>query len=213
MIESLSWIKDLLDQLFALGPVPVYAAILLACFVENIFPPFPGDTFIIGGGALVAAGRLDLYATMSAIVIGGMCSTMLLYFLGKKYGRNYFIRKNYALFSANDVAKVESRLERWGGGVFIASRFIVGIRSALSVSAGIARYPVGRMFVYSLLSYLAFTAVLMYLSISLIESFDAISRYIRMYQWLFWLLAGGIVTVYVVQRVRASGRKPGEESI
>lgn len=213
MIESLSWIKDLLDQLFALGPIPVYGAILLACFVENIFPPFPGDTFIIGGGALVAAGRLDLYATMSAIVIGGMCSTMLLYFLGKKYGRNYFIRKNYALFSASDVAKVESRLERWGGGVFVASRFIIGIRSALSVSAGIARYPVGRMFVYSLLSYLAFTAVLMYLSISLIESFDVISRYIRMYQWLFWLLAGGIVTVYVVQRVRASGRKQGEESI
>ena len=167
----------------------------------------------MGGGALVAAGRLDLYTTISAVVIGGMCSTMLLYYFGKKYGRDYFIRKNYSLFSANDVAKVESRLERWGGGVFVASRFIVGFRSALSVSAGIARYPAGKMLVYSLLSYLAFTAVLMYLSISLIESFDVISRYIVLYQWLFWLLAGGIVTVYIVRRMRTSGRRRGEENL
>lgn len=204
MTDSLILINDFLDSLFAYGPLPVYVAIFLACFVENVFPPFPGDTFIIGGGALVAANRLDLYLTMIVIVVGGMISTMLLYYLGVKYGREYFIRKNYSLFSARDIASVESRLTRWGGGVFIVSRFLVGVRSALSASAGIARYPAIKMIAYSLLSYLAFTSILMYLSITLVESFDVFARWFRLYQWIFWSAVGALFAAYIVWRLRGT---------
>ena len=59
----------------------MYVVLFAACFLENVFPPFPGDTFIAAAGALVAADRLHFGITLVVMMAGGMTSVMLLYFL------------------------------------------------------------------------------------------------------------------------------------
>ena len=70
MGEDLTKINQLLDFIFTYGPFWVYLALFAACFIENVFPPFPGDSFIVGAGALVAVGRLDLATTVVTIIFG-----------------------------------------------------------------------------------------------------------------------------------------------
>ena len=207
MTESLDNINLFLDQLFASGPLMVYLVLFAACFVENIFPPFPGDTFIAAAGALVAADRLNFALSLAVMVSGGMASVMVLYFLGRNYGRDYFIRKNFKYFSALDVVRMETRLQKWGALVILVSRFVVGLRTALAVASGIARYDTAKMVLFSALSYLAFTGLIMYLAASVVRNFDEIEQLFAAYTKVIWPIVLTGVVIFVVHRFWVLHRK------
>lgn len=202
MLESVDQVNVYLDHFFAYGPFWVYLIIWLACFLENIFPPFPGDTFILAGGALVALDRLEVGWLLAAVNIGGMLSVMLLYYLGRRFGHDFFMRKNYKYFSADDVIRMEARLARHGAWILGLSRFIFGVRSALAISAGIGRYPAIRTAVFSLLSYLAFSSLLIYVAITLIENLDLIEYYLVTYNSIVWPLVVLLAGLWVFRRYR-----------
>jgi len=175
MLQINAW----LDQIFALGTIWVYLAIFLACFIENITPPFPGDSFIVAAGGLAAASRLDLMPAFLSVVSGGMCSVMLIYLFGRYFGREFFLRKDYRFFSARDIIEVEQKFQRRGGLMLVASRFIVGFRVAL---------------------YTLFAGLLMYLGYKLVEHYDRIEYYFRTYNTIGWTIVIGIVVIYVARR-------------
>lgn len=202
MSESLANLNEYLDHLFAYGPAWVYAAIFAACFIENILPPFPGDTFILAAGGLVALHRLDLTVTVAVVLTGGMSSVMLLYYIGRHYGREFVIRKNYRWFTVDDVNRMEHRLENYGGLILISSRFILGLRSALAIAAGIAHYYPVRMFLYSLLSYIIFTGLLVTLAIKLVENFSLIEQYVRTYNIIVWPVVGLMIGLFIWRRIK-----------
>jgi membrane protein DedA with SNARE-associated domain len=201
MGEYIADINRYLDYVFAYGPVWVYLAILAACFIENITPPFPGDSFIVAAGALVAVHRLEPVPSFLMVITGGMGSIMLIYVLGRVYGRDFFMRKNYKLFSAADIMAVEEKFRRYGGLMLIASRFVVGFRVALALAAGMGRFPALKMFVYTLISYMAFAALLMYGGFKLVENLDRIEYYFHTYNYIAWPIVILIVVVYVVRRI------------
>jgi membrane protein YqaA with SNARE-associated domain len=117
MGESIDQINHYLDYAFMYGPVLVYAAIFAACFIENIAPPFPGDTFIVVAGGLAALGRLDWRVAFMAVIVGGISSIMLYYYLGRHFGHDYFRRKNFRFFTIDDIDAVQvSQVRRSAAG-------------------------------------------------------------------------------------------------
>ncbi|MEW6049496.1 MAG: DedA family protein [Candidatus Zixiibacteriota bacterium] len=210
MTDASPDLQRYLDYLFSHGPVWAYSALFLACFIENLFPPFPGDSFVVAGGGLVALDRLNYLPALFSIVAGGMCSVMLLYLFGLRYGRDYFLRKNYRYFGVRDITQMEARLVRWGALILIGSRFVVGLRTVLTLAAGIGRYPIGKMILFSLLSYLLFTALLMYLADALVTNFNVIEQYFRTYNRIIWPIMIVVVVIWFWRKWRpASDRKNG----
>ncbi len=207
MSDSPAQIDQLLDYMFTYGPFWVYLVLFAACFVENLFPPFPGDTFIVLAGGLVAVDRLDLWATSAVIIIGGLSSVMLLYWLGRRRGREYFMRKDFKYFSAADIRQIERRFNRWGGLILIASRFVVGMRVALAVGAGIGCYSPGRMLAYSTVSYILFAGLLMYLGAKVVENLDLIAYYFRTYNWIAWPIVIAFVLLLIGRKLWAVRKK------
>jgi membrane protein DedA with SNARE-associated domain len=207
MIDSLAQFNHYLDVAFSHGPLWVYALLFAACFIENIFPPFPGDSFIIAGGGLVAAGRLSLVPTALSIILGGMCSVMLLFFIGRNYGHDYFVRKNFKYFTADDVRKMHVRLQKWGALILIVSRFALGLRSIIAVAAGVAEYPVERMAVFSTLSYALFVSLWMYFGAEVVKHLDTIEYYISTYNRVFWPIVGLLAAGWLAKRYFDAKRK------
>lgn len=209
MTDNPEVISQWLDFIFSYGPFWVYAALFAACFVENIFPPFPGDSFIAAAGALVATGRLELLTSFGVVLIGGMGSVMVMYVLGRKFGRDFFMDKDYKYFSADDILQFERNLERWGGLLMVGSRFVVGFRSAIAVGAGIARYPTLRMVVYSLISYVLFAGAVFYLAMVVVDNLSLITEYFQTYNMIVWpivVIAVAALVVWKIQRVRARSK-------
>ena len=186
MSENPTQITEFLDQIFRFGTVWVYVVLLAACFIENIFPPFPGDSFIAAAAGLVALQRLDFLLTVFLILAGGLSSVMVLYYTGSNYGRKYFEKKNFKYFSTKDIATMELKLKRWGPLVLIFSRFLVGIRAGIAVAAGVARYPALMMFFYSTISYLLFTVLIVILAIGTVANLEAIKIYFTKYNLIVW---------------------------
>jgi len=209
MTDSPEQISQWLDYIFSFGVGWVYVALFVACFIENIFPPFPGDSFIAVAGALTAAGRLSFVGGFLIIIVGGLGSVMVMYALGRRYGRDFFLKKDYKYFSAHDIGQFERSLTRWGALLMVFSRFVVGFRSAIAVGAGIARYSTARMVLYSLISYVLFAGLLYYLAMVVVDNFDLISSYFRTYNMIVWpivVLAVAAVVVWKVTQVRARNR-------
>lgn len=207
MSDGLQNINEWLDVLFTYGSFWVYAAIFLACFIENLLPPFPGDSFILAGSGLVALGRLELFTTFLLVVAGGMLSVMILYRLGYTRGRAYLIRKNFRYLSRNDVQSMERRLTRWGGLILVFSRFIVGMRSALALAAGIGHYPPTRMVVYSALSYLLFVGLMYWATSTLVDNIEQIEYYLIKYSQVLLPIAIALVLGYLAHRFWALNRR------
>jgi len=200
MVENPQQITQFLDSIFSHGTLWVYLIILGACFIENLFPPFPGDSFIVAAGGLVAAARLDLYLTFALVVGGGVSSVMLLYCLGKSYGRSYFLKRNFKYFSAADIVRMEGHMKKWGGIILIFSRFVVGFRSAIALAAGIGRYHAAKMLLYSLISYIIFVGLLIYMAMVLVENYDRVAYYFRTYNTIVWPLVIALAIAYIVHR-------------
>lgn len=146
--------------------------------------------------------RLDAPIAMAAVCAGGMTSVMILYAIGRHYGRALIIRKNLRLISPADMASAEAQFAKWGGLILIGSRFVVGIRVMLAVVAGIAIYPARRMFIYTLISYLLFSGLLMYLGFKLIQNIDRLEYYFRTYNYFAWPIVVALVAIYLFRRLK-----------
>ncbi len=210
MTESLTKINEYLDLLFSVGPIAVYLVVLAACFIENIFPPFPGDTFIVASGGLAAVGRLDIFVSMIVVVAGGLSSVMLIYTFGRKRGRDFFVRKNYKYLSCDDINKMEHSFAKHGAWILIGSRFVVGARSALALVAGIGNYPSKKMLLFSFVSYILFSSLLMYIGFKLVENFEQIAYYFTTYNMIAWPLVIAGILFWVVRKVRENRGETAE---
>jgi membrane protein DedA with SNARE-associated domain len=182
MEQSLNLINDFLDKLFIYGPFWIYLALLGASFVENVFPPFPGDFFTIAAGALAAAGRLNIYVVFLLVYLGGISSVMVLYYLGSTYGREFFLRKNYRIFSASDILRLEKWFQKKGVTLLIFNRFIVGARSAVALVTGISHYSPLKTFLSVSVSFWLFNGLLLFSSYIFVVNFDTIAEYYHMYE-------------------------------
>ncbi len=202
MFDNLDTINEWLDIIFAYGVLWVYVVIFLACFIENLFPPFPGDTFIVAAGALVGIERLDLFLAFSSVVCGGVLSVMVIYIFGKNKGYNYFKKKNYKLYSEEDIEKSHIYFQKYGALILIFSRFVIGFRSALALAAGVGQYQVGKMFLYTIISYILFTSLLMYSAIAFIENYDGLASFIKTYNWIVLPLLIIAVVLYILSKLK-----------
>jgi len=206
MEQSLQLIETVLDRLFVYGPIWIYLVLFLSSFIENIFPPYPGDFVTITGGALAAAGRLNIFAVFVLAYAGGIMSVMVLYYLGKRHGRSFFIRKNYRYLSADDVRRMENWFERRGALLLLFNRFIVGARAVVALVAGISRYRVGGMFLYTSISFWMFNGLLLFSSYVFVVNFETITQYYKMYEKIAWPIILALVIAIAVWKITKSRR-------
>lgn len=193
----------------AVEPIYIYGILFAVAFVENIFPPIPGDTFTIIGGYLVAVDKLSLMPTYLAVTLGTITSVMLVFFLGYRGGREFFVRKNYRFFNASDVDRVTRWFDRFGAGTLIFSRFIVGARVAVAIGAGIGKYRPVKMAVYSYLSALIFHGTLIALAFLMHAYINRLAEGFDIYSKIILVIVSALVILWVVFVIRrvSHGRK------
>ena len=99
-----------LNLLSTHGPLIAYCLLFLSAFVENIFPPIPGDTVVLFGAYLVGRGELSFVPVFLTTVAGSFIGFMAIYYLGLKKGRDFF-NKNVgkSIFNSNFYNIFEGR--------------------------------------------------------------------------------------------------------
>ena len=152
--------EQIIATLNTLPNESIYLFLFINAFTEYLLPPFPGDTIMIFGAYLVGTGKLDLLTVYCVSTIGSVLGFLVLFSFGKHYGREFFLRKDYRFFSKGMILQIEEWFQRYGVGLIAANRFFSGVRSAISLFAGIANMKIMVTTLAALASSLIWNAVL-----------------------------------------------------
>jgi membrane protein DedA with SNARE-associated domain len=120
-----------------------YWAIAMLLLLENIgVPVVPGEFAMIVGAIFAATGRAGLNIVVVGIVsvIASFAGSEIGYLIGRFAGRELILRYGkYVFLKGHHLDRAQSTVDRYGGVVVIIARFIVGLREANGIIAGITK--------------------------------------------------------------------------
>jgi membrane protein DedA with SNARE-associated domain len=143
-----SSVDRFLEWMTGLPPFSVYAILIGLSAVENVFPPVPADVALVLGAFLARRGLT------SAPLLGFLCwiantaSSAGMYFFARRKGRAFFETGLPSRLMPPKVVQVleEAYARRGMLGIFI-SRFLPGVRAAVTPFAGLVGMPPARALV------------------------------------------------------------------
>lgn len=165
-------------------PPLVYGALVLSALLENLIPPVPGDTVVVFSAYLVGRGVLDLWLAYAATCAGGLAGFMAMYYLGFSRGRAFFAARGGRLFSAENLAKAEAWLARYGMALVAANRFLSGVRSVIALSAGMGRMEWRRVALWGLVSIVLWNGLMFYAGMLVGQHWERVLDYLEEYNRL-----------------------------
>lgn len=135
----------LLDALAALPLVPTYLALMALSALENVFPPVPADTAVALGAFLARRGEVSVVPLTLLCWLANVASAAGTYALGRRHGRAFFAHGwGRRVMPPSTLAALEDAYARWGTAGIFASRFLPGLRAAVTPFAGVAGVPAVR---------------------------------------------------------------------
>jgi membrane protein DedA with SNARE-associated domain len=149
------WIADLINAFGALG-----VALLMA--LENLFPPIPSELILPFAGFLVGRGELGFLPALIASTAGSLFGALVLYALGRWGGRNLILRYGRFLrVKEADLDRAEGWFDKYDEWVVLFGRMVPGVRSVVSIPAGMLGTPFVRFVLLTTAGSAAWNALLL----------------------------------------------------
>jgi membrane-associated protein len=181
-----------------------YGLLALACLVEYVFPPFPGDSVALFGVFLAVTAGYSGWATYVALNVGATVGGLLAYGFGRLFSdpakRPAFLASER---SKRAIATLEEQYARHGGLYLLVNRFVPALRAFFFVAAGIARVPVWQVIVYGGASAMLWNALLFALGWLAGESFEVLEGWVARYAMVAVAVAIAAFGVFWWRRRRA----------
>ncbi|MGP9724446.1 DedA family protein [Corynebacterium sp. AOP40-9SA-29] len=204
MFDSVvDWAVSLMDTLGAVG-------VGLAILLETVFPPVPSEFVLPMAGFTSTIGQLNVWAVFLAATVGSMIGAWLLYWLGMVVGaeRLRAIAEKMWLTEGEDVDKALHWFDRFGEATILFGRIVPGVRSLVSIPAGVHRTPLVKFSVLTLLGSSVWNGVLIWLGVALGDNWTAVSATINKYDvWVYVAVGLFVVGVLAALVVRDRRRK------
>jgi membrane protein DedA with SNARE-associated domain len=195
----MGWVTDYIEEFH-------YAAVAFVLFIAGLGVPIPEDIPLIYGGVMAGRGIMNVYVhfcvSMVFILVGDLC----LYNIGRRISLNAETPSRWQkLLTPQRQTKVQGLFAKYGSWAVFFGRFIAGVRGAVFLSAGMARFPLGKFIFFDLLAASISVPVWIGMGYWASANWEAISDKAKQYQLLVIgaLLVIGVLVIWVVKRRRA----------
>ncbi|KAM3097992.1 DedA family protein [Phormidesmis sp. 146-35] len=160
-----------------------YWGIGLLMFLENLFPPIPSELIMPLAGFTVSQGKMNFQYAVLAGVIGTVFGTLIWYYAGILVGEERLraLADRYGKWlglSGGDIDKANRWFYRHGTKAVLLGRLVPGIRTIISLPAGISRMRLAPYLVYSTIGTTLWTILLTYAGFLLGEHYDRVDEYL-----------------------------------
>ena len=191
-----------------LDPVWLYFALFLSAYIENIFPPVPGDTVTVFAGYLLGRSNHSVWGVVASTTVGSVAGFMTYYAIGRLIHPEYFLRKNYRFLPAARIKLAEEWFRRYGFWLVLLNRFFSGVRSVLSIVTGICRLPWLRVLILSGIGCAVWNGLLIWGGYLLGVNWATVNRVFAQYNRVLIVLACLLAVFLIVRRKMNSRRDP-----
>ena len=194
-----NWIKSIIEEFS-------YPGIIFLMLLENVFPPIPSELIIPLAGFVSTQGKLSLLGVILAGTLGSVLGAVALYYVGKKLGGERL--KSWADghgkwigLSREDLEKSDRWFERHGSKTVLFGRLVPGVRSLISIPAGISDMRLPVFLVYTTLGSAVWTAALAIAGRALGRNYEQVEHVIGP---ISTAVVVGIIVSLVIRAIRKS---------
>ncbi len=193
----IDWVIRIMEVLGAPG-------VGLAIFLENIFPPIPSELILPLAGFTASQGDFNVWAALAASVIGSLTGAYLLYWVGHAFGADRLrrIADWMWLVDAKDVDDALAWFSKYGTWSVFFGRLIPGVRSLISIPAGIDRMNPLTFGLLTTVGSLIWNSILIWAGVQLGEQWETVTRVFENYSSVVYISVGLIVVAVLVFLIR-----------
>lgn len=123
-----------------------YTGIFLLMLAENVFPPIPSEVIMPMVGYIAAQGQLSFTGSLLAGVGGSLAGAIFWYAIGRWIGNERLKRfadqhGRWLTLTSKDIEHASAWFKKRGWTAVLIGRMIPGVRTLISVPAGVAAMP------------------------------------------------------------------------
>ena len=119
-----------------------YAGLAAVMAIEVVFPPIPSEIVLPFAGFQVAQGELGFVPALLSSTLGAVLGALVLYAIARFGGRALVLRLHPLLrISERDLDRADGWFDRRAVPIVLFGRLVPGVRSLVSVPAGLSEMP------------------------------------------------------------------------
>ncbi|WP_299414132.1 DedA family protein [uncultured Dialister sp.] len=169
-----------------------YLALFICMVLENMNVPIPSEIILGFAGFLVSQ---DIFSFWPTVVIGtaaGIAGSVISYYMGAKGGRDMILKHTAkGGLGAKKMIAAKDWFENYGAIAIFTGRLLPGVRTFISLPAGIAQFPLPEFVLLTVLGTVPWTIFLVYVGSALGHNWTLLLDY-------KWEIAAVCVAISVV---------------
>lgn len=184
-----------------------YIGIFVLMLLESALIPIPSEITMPFSGFLASKGTLSLWPVIITGTIANLVGSYIAYYIGyfleetilltliKKYGK-------FILLTLGDYERARIWFTTYGDRIIFISRLLPGIRTIISLPAGMFEMDIKKFTVYTLVGCFIWSTFLTYVGFILGENWVALEKYFRQFEILIALVIIVAIAVYLKKHLK-----------
>jgi membrane protein DedA with SNARE-associated domain len=172
--------------------------VFLLMVLENLFPPIPSELIMPLAGFTAARGQMSILGVVLAGTLGSIAGNAFWFEIARAFGkaRTRALAERYGRWlglGPEEINKAEDTLRRNGPVAVFLGRFMPGVRTAISVPAGLVELPRGVFYLWTGLGTLIWTGALALGGYILEDQFNKVGEWAEPIGWV--ILGAALVAI------------------
>jgi membrane protein DedA with SNARE-associated domain len=192
------FVADIMGSVGLLG-----VGLILA--VETILPFLPSEVALPLAGFSAERGDFGLVAVIIAATVGSVSGALVLYWLSLKFGldRTRAVLSKVPFVTERDIDKGVAWFARNDAAAVFLGRMVPGIRSLISIPAGVERMSIRRFLLYTTAGSLLWNIIWIVAGYQLGSNWARVEKYGNYLKYGLVIAVVTVVVWFVVHKIRS----------
>lgn len=178
-----------------------YAALFLAVLLEQLGLPLPAVPLLVGAGAMVGLGYLNIVPVLAATLLASLLADLVWYELGRRNGARILTTLcKISLEPDSCVQQTEGVFDRYGDGSLLFAKFVPGLGTVAPPVAGMVGLPLARFALLDSLGILIWGGLYSGLGVIFADQLESLVGRLQSLGATLLQLVGGGLLLYVLAK-------------
>jgi membrane protein DedA with SNARE-associated domain len=171
-------LKPIVEFITSIISTMSYPGIFFLMILESALIPIPSEIIMPFSGFLASTGKLNYIGVVLAGSFGNLVGSILTYYLGINVGRKVILKYGrYIFFKKKHLELTENLFNKYGDRVSFVGRLLPGIRTYVSLPAGIGKTKFTKFVIYTFTGSIIWNFMLTYVGMKLGSNWKNIDKY------------------------------------